>query len=221
MAVQESNCRIFSCQRKTRIHENNFPSIVLQKHFSCFLEFCWKVSEVFNSFFANGQTMVLIITVRTTKLSLAVCRRVREVGLRRKKTEKKLWLYFLFLAVLLFSIAKFCITNYFKICFSKFIIATDIVLCFALTVSRYLCCTKSPSNLNIAPTAMGTPSAFKVPVRNEQHPVQVVTVSSSDAIPMCNEGKTVLLIQCMVSGEIGEEAGKISCICTTYRQSKK
>ena len=153
--------------------------------------------------------------------TLSVCRRVREVGLRRKKTEKKLWLYFLFLAVLLFSIAKFCITNYFKICFSKFIIATDIVLCFALTVSRYLCCTKSPSNLNIAPTAMGTPSAFKVPVRNEQHPVQVVTVSSSDAIPMCNEGKTVLLIQCMVSGEIGEEAGKISCTCTTYRQSKK
>ena len=98
--------------------------------------------------------------------------------------------------------------------------AIDIVLCFARTVKRYLCCTKSPSNLNIAPTAMGTPSAFSVPVRNEQQPVHVVTVSKSDARPMCNDGKTVRLIQCMVSGEIGEEAEKISCTCTTHDKAR-
>ena len=99
--------------------------------------------------------------------------------------------------------------------------AWEIIGCFARTVKRYLCWTQSASSLIIAPTAIGAPSAFKVPVRKEQQPVHVVSESNSDAIPMCNEGKTVCLIQCRVSGEMGDETGKISCACTIHKANKR
>ena len=99
--------------------------------------------------------------------------------------------------------------------------ACEIIGCFARTVRRYRCCTQSASSLIIAPTAMGVPSAFNVPVRNEQQPVQVVSESSSEAMPMCNEGKTVCLIHCSVSVVMVEDAGKISCACTIHNKSNK